>query len=70
MSDPPFNPNMISVTTSVVSAGIEVENAATAMVSSFSNYATPRRRPKPKALKKAVKVVKLDLRARKIRLED
>lgn len=59
----------------------KVENAVTAvisvmvpidtMVSSIGTYyEAPRRRRKPKALKKAVEVVKLDLRARKIRLED
>ena len=55
-----YLPNMISVMTSAIP------------ISSVgpSYYKAPRRRAKPKALKKAVEVVKLDLRARRIRLED
>lgn len=63
----PNIPNMISVVSSV----IVVENAATAIASFINPFEMPPTiRPKPKALKKAVAVVKLDLRARKIRLED
>ena len=79
MADQPWTYNNA---VSVLGDVTETETAATAiasppiitgaiMLSSINTYyKAPRRRAKPKALKKAVQVVKLDLRARRIKLED